>query len=342
MSLLRAAVQDVEKRDFWGLSDGQSPCNCLGMTQTLISLDGTPASTFAFGAMQFGGKADVTQSRAMFDACRVAGVTHFDTAHVYTDGASETLLGDMIRSEREAILVASKVGYSGGAGAQNLRAQFDVSRQRLGQDMIDILYLHRFDTDVDLHESLGCLAEMKQAGQIRYIGLSNAAAWQVMKTVSVAAQFDLTIDILQPMYNLIKRQAEVEILPMCADQGIAVAPYSPLGGGMLTGKYAQGGTGRLSEDHRYAARYGLDWMPETARALSKLADEVGVPAATLAVAWVAASPYSPMPIISARTAEQLVPSLAALNFDMPGELYDRMSALSPTPAPATDRIEEQL
>lgn len=311
------------------------------MSKILTSLDGSRASRFAFGTMQFGGRADATQSQQMYEACRAAGLTHFDTAHVYTDGASESLLGGMIAPEREKVLIASKVGYTGGAGAANMRAQLDVSLSRLKQDMVDILYLHRFDPDTDLHETLQCFAELRQEGRIRYVGLSNFAAWQVMKAVAIAAKFDLSIDILQPMYNLVKRQVEVEILPMCADQGIAVAPYSPLGGGLLTGKYSVGGAGRLSEDDRYAARYGLDWMPETARALTDLAKELGTDPATLAVAWVARSPFGVMPIISGRTAEQLEPSLAALEFDMSDALYDRISALSPRPAPATDRIEEQ-
>jgi aryl-alcohol dehydrogenase-like predicted oxidoreductase len=185
------------------------------------------------------------------------------------------------------------------------------------------------------------MAELKSAGRIRYVGVSNFAAWQVMKAIAIAAKFDLTIDILQPMYNLVKRQAEVELLPMCADQGVACAPYSPLGGGLLTGKYVTGGAGRLVEDDRYAARYGLAFMHEAAAGLSEIASELGVPAPTLAVAWAAAHPMGPTPIISARSAEQLVPSLAAMDFAMDADLYKRLTALSPTPPPATDRIEEQ-
>ncbi len=311
------------------------------MTRILTSTNGTPAQGLAFGTMQFGGRADQHASQVMFDACRAAGITHFDTAYVYTDGASETLLAEMIGAERDSLLIATKVGYVGGAGATNMRAQFDVSRQRLQLDMVDVLYLHRFDPDTDLRETLEVFSDLKSAGQIRYIGLSNFAAWQVMKAQRIAAEFGIAIDVLQPMYNLVKRQAEVEILPMCADQDIAVAPYSPLGGGLLTGKYGAGGSGRLREDDRYAARYGPDWMHQTASDLSALATELGTDAATLAVAWVAAHPASPMPIISGRSAEQLAPSLAALTYHISDDIYDRVSALSPTPPPATDRLEEQ-
>ena len=307
------------------------------MTQ-LTTPDGTPVSRFAFGTMQFGGRADETDSRAMYDACRAAGINHFDTAYVYTDGASETLLGGMAAGERDSLLIATKAGYVGGASAANMRDTLDVSRQRLGFDTVDLFYLHRFDPETDLRESMECFASLKQAGLIRYVGVSNFAAWQVMKAIRAAAEFDLSVDVLQPMYNLAKRQAEVEILPMCADQDVAVAPYSPLGGGLLTGKYA---SGRLTEDDRYGARYGMDWMAQTGADLAALAAELGTDPATLAVAWVAAHPSHPMPIVSARNAEQLAPSLAALDFAMTPELYARIAALSPTPPPATDRLEEQ-
>ncbi|MEE4189660.1 MAG: aldo/keto reductase [Roseobacter sp.] len=311
------------------------------MKKYLQSPDNTPASPLTFGTMQFGDRADAKASREMYDACRAAGVTHFDTANVYTDGQSELLLGQFARTDRDSLLIATKVGYTGGAGRRNMVDSFEVSRRRLDMEMVDILYLHRFDPDTDLHETMETFAELKTAGQIRYVGLSNFAAWQVMKAIAVAATFDLAVDILQPMYSLVKRQAEVEILPMCADQNVACAPYSPLGGGLLTGKYAQGETGRLSEDARYAARYGLDWMHEAANRLTGVAAEVATDPATLAVAWAAAHETGPMPIISARSAAQLEPSLAALDYRMSPELYARLSALSPTPPPATDRIEEQ-
>ncbi|AHC99988.1 aldo/keto reductase [Leisingera methylohalidivorans DSM 14336] len=303
--------------------------------------DGTPASRFAFGCMQFGGRADEAQSARMYAACRAAGITHFDTAWIYTGGRSEQILGRLIRAERDQLLIATKAGYTGGAGAANIRAQFDESRRRLGLDMVDVLYLHRFDPETGLRETMDCFAALKDAGLIRYAALSNFAAWQVMKAQMAGLASGIRIGILQPMYSLVKRQAEVEILPMCADQGITAVPYSPLGGGLLTGKYAAGGSGRITEDEGYRIRYGQSVMHETAGALAALAAERGTDPATLAVAWAAAHPAAPVPIISARTADQLRPSLAALDFDMEAELYQTLESLSPRPAPATDRLEEQ-
>ena len=311
------------------------------MKQTLTSPNGTPASRLAFGTMQFGGKADRAQSREMFEACIAAGITHFDTAHVYTDGASETLLGSFLGDRRDDLIIATKAAYNGGASRANILSSAETSRQRLGLDTLDVLYLHRFDAETDLRESFEAFAELREKGHIRLIGLSNFAAWQVVKAAGIAAGFGLDIAVIQPMYNLVKRQAEVEILPMADDLGILVAPYSPLGGGLLTGKYAEGASGRLTEDERYAARYAPEGMHAAAAGLAELAREVGTSAATLAVAWVAAHPTGPSPIISARNAAQLRPSLDALTFEMSEALYARIAALSPTPPPATDRLEEQ-
>jgi len=315
-------------------------CHSPRMKNPLISQNGTPSSSFCFGTMQFGDGADETQSRAMYDACRAAGINFFDTAHVYTGGRSETLLGQCATLERDALIIATKCGYAGGSSRDNILTTFDESRRRLGMDFVDVLYLHRWDDNTPLEETFETLATLQQAGKIGIIGASNFAAWQVMKAQAVAEKFNTRINILQPMYNLVKRQAEVEILPMAASEGFNVAPYSPLGGGLLTGKYTAGDTGRLSNDTRYAARYGLDWMHKAAADLSAIAARESVNPATLAVAWAAKNPAVTAPIISARTAEQLMPSLDARTYQMTDQLYAELAALIPTPPPATDRIEE--
>ena len=293
----------------------------------------------AFGCMQFGGRTDAAASRALYDACRAAGITHFDTAHVYTGGQSERLLGQFAKDD--GISIATKVGYDGGAGRANLTRQFEESLRRLEVEAVDLLYLHRFDPDTSLEESLALFVEWQQAGRVARIGLSNFAAWQVMKAQAVLARFGSRVDVIQPMFNLVKRQAEVELLPMCADQSIAVHAYSPLGGGLLTGKYGAGGAGRLVEDTRYAARYALDTMHSAAKGLAALAAEVGTHPATLAVAWVMSCPITPVvPLISARSLEQITPSLAAATYPLTPELRARLSELYPAPPPATDRLEE--
>ncbi len=161
-----------------------------------------------------------------------------------------------------------------------------------------------------------------------------------MKAQSVAAEFGTRIDIIQPMYSLVKRQAEVEILPMAQAEGVSVASYSPLGAGLLTGKDATVGSGRLAADARYAARYGQSWMHDTAAGLAGLASKMGHHPATLAVAWAAHHPAVTAPIISARNTAQLAPSLEALDVSLSDADHAAISVLSPTPPPATDRLEE--
>ena len=290
--------------------------------------------------MQFGGTADAAASQAMFEACKEAGINFFDTAHTYTGGSSERMLGQFAKLDREKLIVATKAGYTGGSGRNNIIRQFDESRIRLGLDTVDILYLHRWDPETPLQETFETLGALQRSGQIRYIGVSNFAAWQVMKAQAAANIVGTRIDIIQPMYSLVKRQAEVELFPMALSEEIAVAPYSPLGSGLLTGKYFSGGAGRLSTDKRYAARYGQKWMLDAARALSELAAELSIDTATLSVAWAAQNAAVTAPIISARNVEQLKPSLDAKDVMLSAAVYARMEALSPRPAPATDRLEE--
>jgi len=297
---------------------------------------------FAFGAMQFGGTASAADAAELYTACRAAGITHFDTAHAYTNGASERLLGDLVRPERAAVFVATKAGYVGGSSRQNILSTFDESRQRLQLDHVDLLYLHRFDDATPLEETFETLAKLQSDGLITHIGVSNFAAWQVMKAQAVAAKLGTSISHIQPMYNLVKRQAEVEILPMAQAEGLVPCTYSPLGGGLLTGKYSADAQteGRLATDHRYAARYGLPQMHKAAQDLAALAADLGVHPATLAVAWVLQHPAAPLPILSARNPAQLASSLAAINYALDAETYAKLQALFPAPPPATDRIEE--
>ncbi len=307
--------------------------------KSITSVNGAAATDYSFGTMQFGSNADEAESRAMYDACRTAGINFFDTAYVYSEGRSEQILGDLVKSERDDIIIASKCAMFGGAGAANIRAQVDESLKRLDMDMVDIMYLHKFNDD-PLEETFDTLAELQKAGKFRYVGISNFSAWQTMKAQRVAERAGTDITILQPMYNLVKRQAEVEIIPMALSEGFNVAPYSPLGGGLLTGKYASGGSGRLNEMAMYTKRYDVDWMRQSAVDLAALGSELGIHPATLAVAWVAHNPGISQPIISARSVEQLQPSLDAMTLEMSDDLYARISALSPTPPPATDRLEE--
>ena len=304
------------------------------------TISGKPVSRFSFGTMQYGGNADEAASGAMYDACRQAGINFFDTAFSYSGGASEEILGRLAAGERDDVFVATKAGNKKSATPEVIHTEFAESRKRLGIETVDLFYIHQWDPVTPLHVSLGCLAEYVRSGAIRHVGVSNFAAWQVMKARDVAEDLGIAVDFLQPMYSLVKRQAEVEILPMAISENLRVCPYSPLGGGLLTGKYGSGGEGRIRSDKMYAARYAPDWMHRAAVELAGIAADAGVHPATLAVAWVARHGGVWGPIVSARSVEQLMPSLAAMEFEMDDDLYARVSALTPTPPPAHDRLEE--
>jgi len=313
---------------------------------------GVRVSTLCFGTMSFGGIADETTSEVMYRRCREAGINFFDCANVYAAGRSEEILGQLIAGERDQLVITSKVGFPMGEGVGNqglsrrhILASVDASLKRLGTDRLDILFLHRFDPDVPMEETLRALDELVRQGKVVHAGASNWAAWQIATALGISALHDLpAFACIQPMYNLAKRQAEVEILPLAHAKQLGVISYSPLGGGLLTGKYAVGQrpeTGRLVENEMYKARYGDDVYFETAERFTAFAQERGVQPVTLAVAWVAHHPALTAPIIGARNVEQLELSLAAADFEMDDETYAQVSALSPAPPPATDRAEEQ-
>lgn len=322
------------------------------MDTRLLGRTGIRISDLCFGTMSFGGAADEAMSAAMYRRCRDAGINVFDCANVYSAGVAEEILGRLIRDERDQVVITSKVGFPMGDGIndkglsrRNIQLSVEASLGRLGTDRLDILFVHTFDPDTPIEETLRALDKLVREGKILHAGVSNWAAWQIAFSLGISAREGLSsFACIQPMYSLVKRQSEVEILPLAASEGLGVISYSPLGGGLLTGKYGVGrkpDTGRLVDNTMYATRYRLAQYYKTAEGFEVLARELGVPPATLAVAWVAAHPAITAPIIGARNLVQLEESLAAADCEMTPELYGRIEALSPTPAPATDRTEEQ-
>ena len=219
------------------------------------------------------------------------------------------------------------------------------SLRRLGTDRIDLYFVHRFDDATPMEETLRALDDLVTQGKVLYPAVSNWAAWQIAKSLGVSAQEGLaSFACIQPMYNLTKRQAEVEILPLAQAEGLAVIPYSPLGGGLLSGKYgasARPDSGRLMDNAMYAKRYGAELHYEVAERFTAYAKEKGIHPATLAVAWVGAHPGVTAPIIGARNVGQLEASLAAADVDMTPAWWAEIAALSYDPGIATDRSEEK-
>lgn len=310
---------------------------------------GVKVSALAMGTMAFG--PDRSADAAMYAAARDAGINLFDCADVYNGGEAERSLGTLIRPHRDQIVLATKAYFPTGAGPNDrgssrfhLVRAVEASLQRLGTDRIDLFFLHRFDDDANLERTLRAVDQLQAQGKILYLGLSNMAAWQAQRCLGTAALHGLeTAVALQPMYNLAKRQAESEILPMAAANGLAVFPYSPLGGGLLSGRYGRSerpAEGRLVANPMYATRYGDEGNYALAERWRAEAEARGVHPVTLAVAWVASHPAVTAPLLGARNVEQLRPALAAVDHLLDPEARAVLSALSPAPAPATDRNEE--
>lgn len=313
---------------------------------------GLQVSQLCFGTMSFGGDADEAESAKMFHACRDIGINFFDCADAYSKGKAETILGKLIKDCRDEIVLTSKCFIqmednvlSGGAGRRHIIQACEASLKRLGTDYLDVFFMHRWSNSVPLEETLRALEQLVSQGKVHHLGVSNYSAWQIAKALGIATKNNWQrVDVIQPMYSLVKRQVEVEILELAKSENLGVMTYSPVGGGLLSGKYTKENRpqgGRISANPEYAARYKEDWVFEVAESFSEFAKNRGIHPVSLAVAWVAKNDAVTCPIIGARSLEQLQPSLDSINIDMTDELYAELCALTRTPPPATDRLEEQ-
>ena len=317
----------------------------------LLGKTGVRVSRVALGTMSFGGDADEATSASIWRAARDAGVNLIDTADVYNGGRSEQIVGRLMHHERDQLVLATKAYFPMGTGPNDRGASryhlvraVEASLRRLATDRIDLFYLHRFDDVTDLDETLRGVEDLVRTGKILYPACSNYAAWQVAHALGRQRLHGWApLVAIQPMYNLVKRQVEVELLPMAQSLGLAVIPYSPTGGGLLTGKYRvdrKPERGRLLDTQMYTIRYADPRYLEIAGEFAALAAELGHPPTTLAVAWVASHPGVTSVLVGGRNTEQLAPALAAGELVLDDETRARISALSPEPPPATDRNEE--
>ena len=307
-------------------------------------------SELCLGTMQFGGDADEEISGRIYAACRDAGVNFFDTADSYNGGTSERILGRLIKGHRDELVIATKcVSPMGddinarGASRRHVTRAVEASLARLGTDRVDVLFLHHFDERTPIDEQMRALEDLVRSGKVLYPAASNYAAWQTVEALAVQERHGWArLQVIEPMYSLVKRQAEVEILPMAQAHELAVIPYSPTGGGLLSGKYVEGAanTSRHHANKAYAARYGETWVHDVTARFLRFCNEHGLHPVSAAVAWVGSHPAITAPIIGARNLEQLRSSLDSVSIDMTPDLRVEISALSRTPPPATDRSEE--
>ncbi|HEX8236695.1 MAG TPA: aldo/keto reductase [Abditibacteriaceae bacterium] len=320
------------------------------MEYTYLGNTGVQVSRLCFGTMSFGGDADEATSGALFGRCREAGINFFDCADVYSQGKAEEILGRLLQGCRDEIVLTSKVfgamsddRNQRGLSRRHITRAVEASLKRLNTDRLDFYFVHQFDANTPMEETLRALDDLVSAGKIVHPAVSNWAAWQIALALGKCelkrwARFAC----IQPMYSLAKRQAEVEILPLAQSENLGVIPYSPLGGGLLSGKYSkEAGSGRLRDNAMYARRYGDTSYYDLAERFTEYSREHKVHPASLAVAWVMSHPTITAPIIGARNVEQLEPSLQAVDLPMTPQWREEISSLSPTPPPATDRSESQ-
>jgi aryl-alcohol dehydrogenase-like predicted oxidoreductase len=321
------------------------------MEYNVIGKTGVKVSELCFGTMSFGGDADKKTSKAMFNRCREAGINFFDTADIYNNGRSEEILGECISDCRDEIVLSTKVfGSTGkdindkGLSRRHIMQAVENSLRRLKTDRIDFYFLHNFDANTPIEETLYALNDLQKQGKILYLAVSNWAAWQIATALGISAKESLArFECIQPMYNLVKRQVEVEILPLAHARNLGVLTYSPLGAGLLTGKYTNNKKttdGRIVNSKRYKQRYGEKSYYEVADKFVSYADKIGYHPVSLAVAWVMSHPDVTAPLIGARNLDQLEDSLAAAEINMTDDLRKEITSLSIDPPVATDRTED--
>jgi len=319
------------------------------MEHAHLGRTGLEVSRICLGTMTFGFQCDEATSRSILDAADDAGITFLDAADVYPLGGSlehvgrtEEIVGRWLEGRRHRFILATKcVGRMGrsrwdqGASRKHILDAVDASLRRLGTDYIDLYQLHSDDRSTPLDETLEALDTIVRAGKVRYVGCSNFLAYRMARAIGRSEARNLVrFDSVQPRYNLLFRQIERELLPLCEEEGVGVIPYNPLAGGFLTGKHARTAPppeGRFSLGRAgsiYQERYWHDREFDTVEALRGLADEAGMTLATLAVSWVLAHPAITSAIVGASRPDQLADSVAAADKALEPALKDQLDALT--------------
>ena len=314
-----------------------------------LGSSGLRIPALSFGTGTFGGKgplfsawgqSDTAEARRLVDICIHAGVTLFDTADVYSDGASEEILGEAIRGRRDAVLISTKTGLPMGDGPQDwgvsrtrlLRA-VDDSLRRLGTDHIDLLQLHAFDASTPVEELIGTLDLLIAAGKVRYAGVSNYPGWQLMKAQAAAERHGKARLVAhQVYYSLIGRAYEADLMPLGADQGIGALVWSPLGWGRLTGKIGRDRLipegSRLHETEQFAPPVETELLYRVVDALEAIAAETGKTVPQVAINWLLRRPTVSSVIIGARDEAQLRQNLGAVGWTLTPEQIAMLDAAS--------------
>jgi aryl-alcohol dehydrogenase-like predicted oxidoreductase len=324
------------------------------MEYRTLGKSGLKVPVLSFGAGTFGGSGplfgawgntDVEEASRLVDICLEAGVTLFDTADVYSDGASEEVLGKAIKGRRDRVLISTKAGLPTGSGPQDwgtsrgrLIASVDAALKRLGTDHIDIFQLHAYDASTPVEEVVSTLDQMVKAGKLRNIGVSNFSGWQIMKSLAAADRYGWTRYVAnQVYYSLAGRDYEWDLMPLGHDQGLGALVWSPLAWGRLTGKIGRAkplpAGSRLHETAGFGPPVEEEYLYRVIDALEEIAADVEKTVPQVAINWLTQRPTVSSVIIGARNEEQLRQNLGAIGWQLTGEQIARLDAASAVTAP---------
>jgi len=315
-----------------------------------LGRSGLRLSVLTLGTMTFGGvgffaktgSTDVAGARRLIDVALDAGVNMLDTANVYSQGASEAIVGEALGDKRDGVLIATKARFRMGDGPNDrgvsrwhlIRACED-SLRRLRTDRIDLYFMHEWDGQTPLEETLEALDTLVRSGKVRYIGCSNYSAWHLMKALGISERHGYQRFVTQQIhYTLQAREAEYELVPIALDQGVGILVWSPIAGGLLSGKYRRG---QQPEEGRHLKDWGeppvrdVEALYRIIDALVEIGEAHGVSAAQVALAWLLGRPGVTSLVIGARTEDQLRDNLAAASLTLSEEERARLDAVSAPP-----------
>lgn len=319
-----------------------------------LGASGLKVPALSFGAGTFGGSgplfghwgnSDAKEARRLVDICLEAGVNLFDTADVYSNGASEEVLGEAIKGRRDAVLISTKTSLPMGDGTADwgssrsrLIRSVDQALKRLGTDYIDLLQLHAFDAGTPIEEVLSTLGDLVHAGKLRYVGVSNFSGWQVMKSLGLAEKHSYPRYVAhQVYYSLVGRDYEWELMPLGVDQGVGALVWSPLGWGRLTGKIRRGQPlpekSRLHDTASFGPPVEDEHLYRVVDALDAVAEETGKTVPQVAINWLLRRPTVSSVIIGARNEEQLRQNLGAVGWALTPEQMKTLDEASTVTSP---------
>jgi len=301
---------------------------------------GVKVSELCLGTMIYGQQVDETTAIKIIKRAIDAGINFIDTADVYTEGRSEEIVGKAIKGMRDDIVLATKVrGRTGigpngeGLSRKHIMHNIETSLKRLQTDYIDLYQVHHLDSSTPLKETVTTLSDLVRDGKVRYMGCSNFPAWQLEKALRISEVNGLESFVtVQPRYNIMDRDIERELLPLCVEEGIGVISYSPLAGGFLTGKYQpdrpapEGSRGQLRP--QMVSRYFDQCSQSIMQELKKISAETKMSMSQIGLAWLIANPAVTAPIIGASKLEQLEENMEVLNHTLPAEALKRISEVS--------------